>query len=43
VCFNIAEAGTLEVSLQGVNTWLPSFLIRRYAARLLFCVASRSC
>jgi hypothetical protein len=43
VCFGVAGGGTLEVSLQGGNARLSSFLICHYAARLLFCVASRSC
>jgi hypothetical protein len=43
VCFDVSKGGTLDVSLQGGNPRLPSFLIRHYAARLLFCVASRSC
>jgi hypothetical protein len=43
VCFGATGEGTLKVSLQGGNAMLPSFLIRRYVARLLFCVTSYSC
>jgi hypothetical protein len=37
-CFGAARGGTLEVSFHGGNILLPSFLLRRYAVRLLFCV-----
>ena len=42
-CFSATRGGTLEVSLQEDNARLPSFLIRCYAARLLFCIVSCSC
>ena len=34
--FRAVEEGTLEVSLQGGNTQLPSFLICCYAVQFLF-------
>jgi hypothetical protein len=42
-CFGVVERGTLEVSLHEGNARLPTFLLRRYAARLLFCIANCSC
>ena len=39
----LPEEGTLAVLLQGGNAQFLNFLIARYAARLLFCVASCSC
>ena len=39
----LPDEGTLVVLLQGGNARFLSFLIRRNAARLLFCVASCSC
>ena len=39
----LSEEGTFVVLLQGGNAWFLSLLIRRYAARFLFCVASCSC
>jgi hypothetical protein len=42
VCFGANSEGTLEVSLQGGNTRLPSSLITSLCTRLLSCVDSRS-
>jgi hypothetical protein len=42
MCFGANGEGTLEVSLQGDNALKPSSLLRRYSARLLFCVDSCS-
>jgi hypothetical protein len=42
VCFGAIGEGILKVSLQGGNVQLPNFLLRRYVARLLFCVTSHS-
>jgi hypothetical protein len=41
MCFE-AFGEVLKVLLQGGNVRFLSFLIRRYVARLLFCVTSRS-
>jgi hypothetical protein len=37
VCFGVAGGETLEISLQGGNARLPSFLIRRYVIQFLSC------
>jgi hypothetical protein len=40
VCFGAAEGGALEVSLQGTNTHLPTFINTSLFARILSCVVS---